>query len=282
MLRQTLHRLDLPARWLSEEDGERRLTNVLHLAELLQTASGTLDGEQALIRWLQEQMTGQSTEEQVVRLESEADLVRVVTIHKSKGLEYPLVFLPFATAFKEAKDGADDRERLREDLRLLYVALTRARHALWVGIAALKVGKGSVCMLHRSAIGYLLGGERRARAPPFPACCARLLATARRCSRRCGAGGRASALAGCSPRPGLDRAAQLSRPVRAQLEHRQLLRAGARPHPTLDPATRLASGGARRTVDSRAERGTARPCRRPAVCRAPSLSARRAGGQVRA
>jgi exodeoxyribonuclease V beta subunit len=159
MLRQTLHRLDLPARWLSEEDGERRLTNVLHLAELLQTASGTLDGEQALIRWLQEQMTGQSTEEQVVRLESEADLVRVVTIHKSKGLEYPLVFLPFATAFKEAKDGADDRERLREDLRLLYVALTRARHALWVGIAALKVGKGSVCMLHRSAIGYLLGGE---------------------------------------------------------------------------------------------------------------------------
>ncbi|CAZ89788.1 putative exodeoxyribonuclease V, beta subunit recB [Thiomonas arsenitoxydans] len=159
MLRQTLHRLDLPARWLSEEDGERRLTNVLHLAELLQTASGTLDGEQALIRWLQEQMAGQSTEEQVVRLESEADLVRVVTIHKSKGLEYPLVFLPFATAFKEAKDGADDRERLREDLRLLYVALTRARHALWVGIAALKVGKGSVCMLHRSAIGYLLGGD---------------------------------------------------------------------------------------------------------------------------
>ncbi|WP_288094096.1 exodeoxyribonuclease V subunit beta [Thiomonas sp.] len=159
MLRQTLHRLDLPARWLSEEDGERRLTNVLHLAELLQTASGALDGEQALIRWLREQMAGQSTEEQVVRLESEADLVRVVTIHKSKGLEYPLVFLPFATAFKEAKDGADDRERLREDLRLLYVALTRARHALWVGIAALKVGKGSVCMLHRSAIGYLLGGD---------------------------------------------------------------------------------------------------------------------------
>ncbi|HOI66441.1 MAG TPA: 3'-5' exonuclease, partial [Thiomonas arsenitoxydans] len=159
MLRQTLHRLDLPARWLSEEDGERRLTNVLHLAELLQTASGALDGEQALIRWLREQMAGQSTEEQVVRLESEADLVRVVTIHKSKGLEYPLVFLPFATAFKEAKDGADDRERLREDLRLLYVALTRARHALWVGIAALKVGRGSDCMLHHSAIGYLLGGD---------------------------------------------------------------------------------------------------------------------------
>jgi len=159
MLRQTLHRLGLPARWLRLEEGERRLTNVLHLAELLQTASSTLDGEQALIRWLHEQMTGQPAEEQVVRLESEADLVRVVTIHKSKGLEYPLVFLPFATAFKQAQDGADDRERLREDLRLLYVALTRARHALWVGLGAVKNGRSNTCGLHRSAIGYLLGGE---------------------------------------------------------------------------------------------------------------------------
>ncbi len=160
MLRQTLHQLDLPARWLAaaNDDGERRLTNVLHLAELLQTASSTLDGEQALIHWLQEQMTGEVNEEQVVRLESEADLVRVVTIHKSKGLEYPLVVLPFATAFKEARDGADDHERLREDLRLLYVALTRARHALWVGVAALKLGKAQACVLHRSALGYLLAG----------------------------------------------------------------------------------------------------------------------------
>lgn len=159
MLRHTLHRLDLPARWLSEADGERRLTNVLHLAELLQSASSALDGEQALIHWLQTQMTGAVNEEQVVRLESEADLVRVVTIHKSKGLEYPLVFLPFATAFKEARDGADDRDRLREDLRLLYVALTRARHALWVGLGALKIGRSQASVLHRSAIGYLLGGE---------------------------------------------------------------------------------------------------------------------------
>ncbi|MEW6560810.1 MAG: exodeoxyribonuclease V subunit beta [Pseudomonadota bacterium] len=159
MVRRMLHRLDLPANWLNEADGERRLTNVLHLAELLQTASSTLDGEQALIQWLQQQMTEEGNEEQVVRLESEADLVRVVTIHKSKGLEYPVVFLPFATAFKEPRDGTEDRDRLREDLRLLYVALTRARHALWVGLGALKIGNAKACVLHRSAIGYLLGGE---------------------------------------------------------------------------------------------------------------------------
>ncbi len=159
MLRQTLHRLNLPARRLATDDGERRLTNVLHLAELLQSASSALDGEQALIRWLQAQLLGEGSEEQIVRLESEADLVRVVTIHKSKGLEYPLVFLPFATACKPEKDETRDQDRLREDLRLLYVALTRARHALWVGVAALKDGNAKACVFHQSAIGYLLGGD---------------------------------------------------------------------------------------------------------------------------
>lgn len=43
MLRKTLHLFDLPAKWLLRPDGERRLTNILHLAELLQTASATLD-----------------------------------------------------------------------------------------------------------------------------------------------------------------------------------------------------------------------------------------------
>ena len=200
MLRQTLHRLDLPARWLGaatadadadadgdgDGDGERRLTNVLHLAELLQGASAQLDGEQALIRWLGSQIEGNASagDEQIVRLESDADLVKVITVHKAKGLEYPLVFLPFASGFRaiskarvpyvnmadddghrilhlqpsSAQIDAADRDRQREDLRLLYVALTRARHALWVGVSALRLGQGKECTFHRSAIGYLLGG----------------------------------------------------------------------------------------------------------------------------
>jgi exodeoxyribonuclease V beta subunit len=190
MLRLALHRLQLPARWLGAEadaDGERRLTNVLHLAELLQAASAQLDGEQALIRWLASQIDGAGVggDEQIVRLESDADLIQVVTVHKSKGLEYPCVFLPFACShralvrsrvrFVTPADAAGrrslelqpddgqialaDHERQREDLRLLYVALTRAKHALWVGLAALKVGTGSACQWHRSAIGYLLSGS---------------------------------------------------------------------------------------------------------------------------
>jgi len=191
MLRQSLHVLQLAGRWRGEPDGERRLTNVLHLAELLQAASGQLDGEQALIRWLVQQIdeaasgSASGSEEQTVRLESDEDLVKVITIHASKGLEYPVVCLPFAhshrvmeadktpvlqrddgeggrhwtLAFDKDDTRVADRDRLREDLRLWYVALTRARHALWVGWSAVKRANGKTCVNHHSAAGHLLGGD---------------------------------------------------------------------------------------------------------------------------
>ncbi|GIZ53694.1 exodeoxyribonuclease V subunit beta [Noviherbaspirillum aridicola] len=185
MLRRFIHELDLPARLLGGADGsggERRLTDLLHLAELLQAASQKLDGEQALIRWLADQIEHDSEggDERILRLESDAELVKVVTVHKSKGLEYPLVFLPFGVTAtrvekrrhsfyefvdadgrrhldfaltEEARQKMDDA-RLDEDLRLFYVALTRARHALWIGVASLRKE------LHRAALGYLMqGGE---------------------------------------------------------------------------------------------------------------------------
>jgi exodeoxyribonuclease V beta subunit len=188
MLRRFIHELRLPARLLAQAGGERRLTNLLHLAELLQEASRQLEGEQALIRWFAEQIegAGEGGDERVLRLESDAELVKVVTVHKSKGLEYPLVYLPFAVtarrtdrrnrAFFEYVDthglrridfalsdealAAVDQARLEEDLRLLYVALTRARHFLWLGVAAVAGGKKGENRLHESALGYLLtGGE---------------------------------------------------------------------------------------------------------------------------
>ena len=107
--------LAMPARWQATADGERRLTNWLHLADLLQQASRELDGEQALIRWLREHIASEnrSEGEDTLRLESDEGLVKVITIHKSKGLEYPLVFLPFICGFKDAKIGrASCRERV--------------------------------------------------------------------------------------------------------------------------------------------------------------------------
>lgn len=186
MLRRFIHELGLPARLLREPGGERRLTNLLHLAELLQEASTQLDGEQALIRWFAEQVEGlgEGGDERVLRLESDAELVKVITVHKSKGLEYPLVYLPFAVtarktdkrnrtffeyvdeeggrkidlALSDAALQAVDRARLEEDLRLLYVALTRARHFLWLGVAAVAASKKGENRLHESALGYLLSG----------------------------------------------------------------------------------------------------------------------------
>ena len=189
MLRQSLHQLQLAGRWRGQSDGERRLTNVLHLAELLQSASRQQGGEQALIRWLERQIeevkAGRNgdSDEQTVRLESDEDLVKVITIHASKGLEYPVVCLPFAHSHRAIEahkvavlqlegpqgerhwtldfDKDDtrlaDRDRLREDLRLWYVALTRARHALWVGWSPFKSGPSATCLNHLSAAGHLLG-----------------------------------------------------------------------------------------------------------------------------
>lgn len=188
MLRRTLHQFDLPARWLKLDSGERSLTNFLHLAELLQTASTDLEGEQALIRWFRAQLDdqAQSSDEKILRLESDAGLVQVITIHKSKGLEYPIVFLPFVSSFRPAQKSDSsfldipdqsghrnlilnlsdedvdraDLERLKEDLRLLYVGLTRARHALWVGFSAIKYRSSEACQSHRSAMGSLLSGQK--------------------------------------------------------------------------------------------------------------------------
>lgn len=185
MLRRLLHDHTVPQRLLLRPDGDRRLTNVLHLAEWAQETSSKLDGEQALIRVLAEHVANPPPHEQILRLESDAALIKVVTIHSSKGLEYPIVVLPFVSHWAEIsgqrgdalyhehgqvqleigrkEDAAEayrlaDDERLQEELRLLYVALTRARHATFVGVAPLAPGGNKSPQLHRGALGYLLGG----------------------------------------------------------------------------------------------------------------------------
>lgn len=146
MLHRVLHDQSIPGRMLDtadeNSDGERRLTNLMHLGDLLQTMSVSLQGEAALIRYLEQQIQNPkaSGDTAQLRLESDANLVQVITVHKSKGLQYPLVFLPFVSTFvAEKKDsGKDDAERLAEDIRLLYVAMTRAEKALWIGLAEVK------------------------------------------------------------------------------------------------------------------------------------------------
>lgn len=185
MLREFLHQQHIPSQLLGLVDGERQLTDLLHLGEILQQQSLEIVGEHALMHWLSDQIHNQQgdVQEQQLRLESDKNLVQIVTIHKSKGLEYNLVFLPFICSIRKAKDAiyheddqtivdlnnsddalsAADKERLAEDLRLFYVAITRAIHHVWLGFAPLKNGKANkagTTDLHASAVGYLyLGNE---------------------------------------------------------------------------------------------------------------------------
>ncbi|MGF1726064.1 exodeoxyribonuclease V subunit beta [Photobacterium nomapromontoriensis] len=185
MLRSVMAQHQIAERLLADEGGERRLTDLLHIGELLQAASQTLDSDYGLLRWLAENIAepNGNADDQVVRLESERNLVQIVTIHKSKGLEYDVVFMPFVCSYREVDskgevkyhDDADnitildiakqadsiekaDKERLAEDLRLIYVALTRAVYGCYVGMAPIRNGRSTKepTGLHQSAMGYLV------------------------------------------------------------------------------------------------------------------------------
>lgn len=183
MFRRLLVRRDIYRRLLSFRDGERRLTNLLHLGELLQTVNTDQRlGMIGLVKWLAEQRHRPNGEDeaQQLRLESDAELVQIVTVHKSKGLEYPVVFCPFLwdakgwsrrqsiLTFHDPDDDFQavldfgspqqrewqhhaDRELLAEDLRLAYVALTRAKYRCYVVWGAIKDAE-------KSALAWLLHG----------------------------------------------------------------------------------------------------------------------------
>jgi len=163
MLRQWLAAEQVAGRLLARPDGERRLTNLLHLVECLHEAGERHAAPDTLLRWFQSQRASPDADDATqLRLESDQNLVQIVTIHKSKGLEYPVVFCPFLwTAarggradaltglayhdddgltvidygheFRDEAHQKDVKRRLKleesaESLRLAYVALTRAVH----------------------------------------------------------------------------------------------------------------------------------------------------------
>jgi exodeoxyribonuclease V beta subunit len=168
------------------DDGSRRLTDLRHLIELLQDESSRIQGETQLLRWYLQQINepDHNSESQQLRLDSDTHLVKIVTLHSAKGLEYPIVFMPFVCRYKAAKIGlyhdenkylradyrkrtriidlADD-ERLAEDVRLLYVGLTRAKYHCSVGVwHSNQSGNSRTSGIVKSALGYLLLSGKQA------------------------------------------------------------------------------------------------------------------------
>ncbi len=171
---------------------ERRISNIHHLLELIQAAAAEeAMGPEKTLQWLQVMRTTTKTaphslEETELRLESDEEAVTIVTMHGAKGLEYPVVFCPFLWQrghhLKTARDcvichdadkamvmdlGSPDfeerrqqalREELAEELRLAYVALTRARcrcYAFWADVKGSAGSRDS----RDSALAWLLSLE---------------------------------------------------------------------------------------------------------------------------
>ena len=141
---------------LAYPDGPRRLTNFLHLTDLLHDAeSRDRLSRRGLLDWFAhfKSRSERGGETAQLRLESDEDLVKVVTIHRAKGLEFPIAFCPFAWWGRRPDKNAtahyydveanepvldlqpspdalerEEREELADEVRLLYVALTRAKY----------------------------------------------------------------------------------------------------------------------------------------------------------
>ncbi len=162
---------------------ERRIANIHHLLELIQEAESRESfGPGQTLQWLRTMMQDTKGAESVeLRLESDEEAVRIVTMHGAKGLEYPIVFCPYlwyrsnrlkneqfiischdkgpvtdlgSKHFEKRRELAVEEE-LAEDLRLLYVALTRAGlrcYTMWADVKPI----GSVGDSFSSPLGYLL------------------------------------------------------------------------------------------------------------------------------
>jgi len=176
---------------LEPTEYERLITDQRHLSELIQQQSVKHAGVEKLLHWYEQQVIADdnwsdATDDQQLRLESDSNLVQIATLHASKGLEYPIVYLPFVCEFKAAKSAiynskketqdeetqgltyrVDNRkqelqqaegERLAEDLRLLYVAMTRPIFKLVIGVYNL-LDRFNRTALEQSGLGQLLLGE---------------------------------------------------------------------------------------------------------------------------
>jgi len=160
---------------IQTERGQRKITNFNQLVEILhKKESESSMSLYELTNWLNSQRAGHmlKEEEYDLRMETDEKAVNLLTIHKSKGLQFPIVFAPFllsasvnnkfrpfvfhdenhCSKFQITKDNETERlhatETLSENLRLSYVALTRAKYLCYTVWAR-------TTNVHTSSLGYL-------------------------------------------------------------------------------------------------------------------------------
>lgn len=180
MFMMLLDKENITVRILAREEGTSVFSNIMHIAEILNKVSfEDRYSPDELILWFEDAVANElSGEEFNKRIDLDGDAVNIITMHASKGLEYPIVFCPYLSDIGKLSEdffvyhdpeacnkpvmfiGDDDgeikpmaeRERLAEDLRLMYVALTRAKSQCRIYIINHKE-------FYSSALAYILASD---------------------------------------------------------------------------------------------------------------------------
>ena len=194
MLREWMNKEKVTERLLSRANGERRLTDLMHLIELLHKAEESNNSPDSLLFWFKSQRQNDNIiDEAEIRLESDQSLIKVITIHSSKGLQYPIVFCPFLwdghEKSRSSNHGTNDTweyhdenakitinydlgnnesrvfqiqqqinlETAAEKIRLIYVALTRAVNRCYL-VGGLYMNRQSAAESTKSPLNWLIAG----------------------------------------------------------------------------------------------------------------------------
>lgn len=189
MWRRLIAREKVIERLLPLKGGERKITNLMHLMELVTAAGEKHRGIELLLRWLNEKCSaGEAEDTAQLRLESDENLVQIVTKHRAKGLEWPIVFCPFVwnDRGRSVKDevciyheddtlvldyAADDEKKKKQEdeageerVRLIYVALTRAANRCYIvaGPFWQPTGKSATeKKAKKSILNWIVAGDER-------------------------------------------------------------------------------------------------------------------------
>ncbi|WP_169785694.1 exodeoxyribonuclease V subunit beta [Enterobacteriaceae endosymbiont of Plateumaris consimilis] len=168
---------------------KKKIQNILHIAELIEIEFLKIKNKKQIILWLIKQISFPNNRsfEQQIRIQNDSNQIKIITIHKAKGLQFPLVWIPFISSnfldlinnegiiyhdrktlktiidFNKNNDSIKYalEELLSENLRLLYVSLTRSIFHCSIGIGNIKNTKIKYQKYfpHRNAVEFLINNK---------------------------------------------------------------------------------------------------------------------------
>ncbi|ABJ90744.1 exodeoxyribonuclease V subunit beta [Buchnera aphidicola] len=159
--------------------------NIIQLCEILEEKNKSIKNKFLLTIWLRKKILKKNIEKNksknLIQNKNINDkkFIKIITIYKSKGLEYPIIWIPFFSSFQKKKNQiiyckktlkkivnlknekkniiSLEKERLSEDIRLLYVAITRSIIHCCIGLAVIKNKKNEkYTNFHKNCLGYLI------------------------------------------------------------------------------------------------------------------------------